>query len=774
VKSEEHERAAELIAMLLRDPAARASFRQKPAEMCRVHGLDDVADELTGRDGALQVLDVRESRSSVAGVLLAAAAEGVAFFAFVEESHAAGGGGGDLSPDVAQIVALTRPQMPAVVSTGNGGGAADVLTPADAAPGGGAPPVDEPPAGGTVEPPEGSGGTPPPEPGVDAVPEVAAPPAAPDLLHDPRLSLSETAEGALAAAGPDSRTSEILTSLLAHHTVTVGTISPDGSFTITMVDGSPVAPANIAARDLAQELSALDPAIRPTAVGTPWPIGDATGAFYSDDAHRHHIEVGFGEPPPKPVPVVAETPPPAPAADPPPAAPVAPPAPADPVAPADPAAPAAPAAAPASGGGTGSTGGFAAVASPAKGNPTLGLRAVGSPAPVAPADPAAAAAAPAAGAPADGAPVAAVADLPPGLDATPAGPKALAALTEARKYMGTPYLWGGSNPKTGFDCSGLMQWAYKEAGISIGRVTTQQIHDGVAVDRQHLRAGDMVFFQDSSGYVHHVGMYIGNDKFLHAPHTGDVVKISSLNDSYYAHQFAGGRRVDTSAPVEGVAGLQPASLAAVPAGEGAAAAAAGAPAPAAAAGTGGFAVIDAPKGKAPVVSSTVQVLKAVEPPAAKPAAAPAPLDADQLAVASAGGYPGDNAQPEEYATWMAAAAQKAGLPPQLPIMAALTESGMHNLSGGDRDSIGFFQMRTSVWDQGEYAGYGQNPDLQLKWFITQALAIREQRLARGETAFVSDPNQWGLWIADVERPQEDLRGRYQTHLDAANQLLGTG
>ena len=95
-----------------------------------------------------------------------------------------------------------------------------------------------------------------------------------------------------------------------------------------------------------------------------------------------------------------------------------------------------------------------------------------------------------------------------------------------------------------------MQWAYHQAGISIGRVTTQQIHDGVAIDRQHLRAGDMVFFQDSTGYVHHVGMYIGDDKFLHAPHTGDVVKISSLDEPYYAHQFAGGRRMDTSAPVD--------------------------------------------------------------------------------------------------------------------------------------------------------------------------------------------------------------------------------
>jgi cell wall-associated NlpC family hydrolase len=474
-------------------------------------------------------------------------------------------------------------------------------------------------------------------------------------------------------------------------------------------------------------------------------------------------------------------------------------------------------------------------------------QAAGAPAAAAPAlDPAAAGAPAAPASPADVAGAASAANaadaiqpLPAGLTETPAGPKALEALAVARQYIGTPYLWGGSKPSTGFDCSGLMQWAYHQAGISIGRVTTQQIHDGVAVDRQHLQAGDMVFFQDSSGYVHHVGMYIGDDKFIHAPHTGDVVKISSLDEPYYAHQFAGGRRMDTSAPVDpatfqpAVAGaapvaaaapVDPTAAAAAPAGAPAdpaavaaapadpaavaaapvdpAAAAAAAPPPPASGATGGFAALTAdPKGGAP--RSTVQVLKAVEPPAAQPAAAAAapaaadtpaapaaapaaaaadapaahaapPLDPAALASASASGYPGDNAQPDQYAAWMAAAAQKAGLPPQLPIMAALTESGLHNLSGGDRDSMGFFQMRTSVWNQGEYAGYGQNPDLQLKWFITQALAIKEQRLARGETTFQTDPGQWGNWIADVERPQEDLRGRYQTHLDAANQLLGTG
>ena len=123
--------------------------------------------------------------------------------------------------------------------------------------------------------------------------------------------------------------------------------------------------------------------------------------------------------------------------------------------------------------------------------------------------------------------------------------------------------------------------------------------------------------------------------------------------------------------------------------------------------------------------------------------------------AAAGGYPGDNAQPEQYAAWMAAAAQKAGLPPQLPIMAALTGVGPAQPERRRRDSVGFFQMRTSVWDQGEYAGYGQNPDLQLKWFITRRSRSRSSASPRGETAFVADPGQWGQWIADVERPQED-------------------
>ena len=91
------------------------------------------------------------------------------------------------------------------------------------------------------------------------------------------------------------------------------------------------------------------------------------------------------------------------------------------------------------------------------------------------------------------------------------GPKALAAITEASKHMGTDYKWGGSTPQTGFDCSGLMQWSYAQSGIQIPRVTYTQIEapNGTEIaDRAALKPGDLVFFA-ASGDVHHVGMFLG-------------------------------------------------------------------------------------------------------------------------------------------------------------------------------------------------------------------------------------------------------------------------
>jgi cell wall-associated NlpC family hydrolase len=144
-------------------------------------------------------------------------------------------------------------------------------------------------------------------------------------------------------------------------------------------------------------------------------------------------------------------------------------------------------------------------------------------------------------------------------DDTPnAGKRAVAAVAEAKKYLGTPYKWGGSSPSTGFDCSGLVQYVYAKEGISLPRVTDQQIlaPGGQHISRKDLLPGDLVFFRDSTGYVHHVGISLGGDKFINAPHTGANVRINSLKEPYFAKEFTGGRRfvkaVD-AAPRAGVA-----------------------------------------------------------------------------------------------------------------------------------------------------------------------------------------------------------------------------
>lgn len=98
------------------------------------------------------------------------------------------------------------------------------------------------------------------------------------------------------------------------------------------------------------------------------------------------------------------------------------------------------------------------------------------------------------------------------------------AIRFARNQIGTPYVWGGSAPG-GFDCSGLIYWAYRRAGYSgIGRTTYDQIKQGVAISMNHLRPGDIVFPS-----AHHEGLYVGNGMILEAPHTGDQVKLIPLS-----------------------------------------------------------------------------------------------------------------------------------------------------------------------------------------------------------------------------------------------------
>jgi hypothetical protein len=137
-------------------------------------------------------------------------------------------------------------------------------------------------------------------------------------------------------------------------------------------------------------------------------------------------------------------------------------------------------------------------------------------------------------------------------------------------------------------------------------------------------------------------------------------------------------------------------------------------------------------------------------------------------------YPGDYAPKSTLAVWMADGALGRGAPPELPVMGALVESGMTNLGYGDADSAGFFAMRVSIWNQGEYAGFPDNPPLQLKWFLDMALAVKQMRLANGDIGYGADESRYGEWAADVLRPAEQYRGRYQLRLDEARALIGPG
>lgn len=117
------------------------------------------------------------------------------------------------------------------------------------------------------------------------------------------------------------------------------------------------------------------------------------------------------------------------------------------------------------------------------------------------------------------------------------------AVALAKQYLGTPYLYGGANPKTGFDCSGLLQYVWSRNGVQIPHNAAAQYEVAKKIPESKLQPGDAVFFSNTDGPgVTHVGMFIGNGQFIQAPHTGDHVKISNLSDPYYqAHFTAGGR-----------------------------------------------------------------------------------------------------------------------------------------------------------------------------------------------------------------------------------------
>ena len=111
----------------------------------------------------------------------------------------------------------------------------------------------------------------------------------------------------------------------------------------------------------------------------------------------------------------------------------------------------------------------------------------------------------------------------------------------ARRFRGVRYVYGGSSPRTGFDCSGFVRYVYAHFGLTLAHSSYAQFDRGRKVSRGSLRPGDLVFF-DGLG---HVGIYIGNGRFIHAPHTGTRVRIETLA-GWYGSRFVGARRLRSS------------------------------------------------------------------------------------------------------------------------------------------------------------------------------------------------------------------------------------
>jgi cell wall-associated NlpC family hydrolase len=724
---------------------------------------------------------------------------------------------------------------------GAGGGGAPIPPPEPPSPGA------QPAAGGAVavwpEPSQAPGGA-----GAAAVAQVADLPGQAsaggtgsglaELLDSPHLAMPPDVRAIFAHGAVDPRMVSVLDNAVAHHNIVIGDIETSTepvhaqAIDIISVDGQPVGPSNVAARDLITEIAAMEPGARPNEIGTPWPI--QSQGFFTDLQHQNRLHLAFtstGEYDPQ--------------------------APGGSVYPAE----SGPAAGPDV---VGAPAGPDVVGAPA-GTPNAAGVVEQSAASTEPAVPGSVAGSAqdvvgtggGSGHASDAAAAAAAALRDPNW----ASAKAHAAYEIAKSELGVPYLWGGTSPKTGFDCSGLVQYAYGRVGIHIPRVAAEQFDVGTPVGLHQLREGDLVFFKESNGYIHHVGIYVGDYKFIQAPCTGQNVDYGDLREPYFAQQFAGGRRIvplsphpelaATSGPAggqvsSGVSTGAPSPTAAegastpgvsasgaaegTPVAGGASAVTPGAPAVAPGPAGAGVAASTAPiapgiqvaPGPLPVepppqpgtavfkalqaqeasyLRHTVKFLQAVAPPSASPPAggaaaasavaeapstpvhgdavappgggAPGGGAADALDVASSGtiAYPGDNAPKAEIAQWMGDIAQKHGLPRELPVMASLVESSLHNDNFGDRDSLGYFQMRTSIWDNGAYAGYPNDPALQVKWFIDQALAVKSQM---PERHFGSNPANYGEWIDEIERPAEEYRGRYQLQLNAAQELLGKG
>ena len=132
----------------------------------------------------------------------------------------------------------------------------------------------------------------------------------------------------------------------------------------------------------------------------------------------------------------------------------------------------------------------------------------------------------------------------------PAGPAmdpGRALLQAAESRIGAPYRYGGAGPDA-FDCSGLVRYAHQLVGIPVPRTAAEQYVKATPVGRRELRPGDLVFFRLSGREVGHVGIYAGEDRFVHAPQSGGHVRIASLEDEWYRKRYVGAGRFYAAPP----------------------------------------------------------------------------------------------------------------------------------------------------------------------------------------------------------------------------------
>lgn len=120
-----------------------------------------------------------------------------------------------------------------------------------------------------------------------------------------------------------------------------------------------------------------------------------------------------------------------------------------------------------------------------------------------------------------------------------------ALVSEALTYLGIRYRFGGNSPDTGFDCSGLVSYtAQRSLGLKLPRNAAEIAQHGTSINKNELKAGDMVFFNTLGRRYSHVGIYLGDDRFVHSPSAGGVVRVENMTMAYWAKRYNGARRLD--------------------------------------------------------------------------------------------------------------------------------------------------------------------------------------------------------------------------------------